>query len=203
MIKLPVRNDRNISEDEYDLLNKIELYFNKEYILSVYADINGYSIIILGRVREENNRNYIIYYSQHNGKMYSQKMLDELIYLKSYFKSFLGVYSVNNSVLKLLINKNIGKEKYNAIDFKIEEIESYLLSIELLVGLDKLRIHPLVSELATHYQDFNVTIKSYPIYALMLPFVEYNEKNLTFWFGCTAKLNEEIVRDYYHNRGYY
>lgn len=206
MIKLPTKDDRDLSEDQYDLLNKIELYFNKEYILSIYADINGYSIIVLGRVRDENNRNYIIYYSQHNGKTYSQKMLDELISLKSYFKSFLGVYSVNNSVLKLLIDKNIGKEKYNAIDFKVEEIESYLLSIELLVGLDKLRIHPLVKDLATHYQDFNATIKSYPIYALMLPFIEYNEKNLGFWFGVSVNLERELINDhrqnYYRNRGY-
>ena len=63
----------------------------------------------MGRVRDENNRNYIIYYSQQKAKLYAQKLLDELIYLKKYFKSFLNVYCVNNSVLKILIDNNIGK----------------------------------------------------------------------------------------------
>jgi hypothetical protein len=126
-------------------------------------------------------------------------MLDELIYLKQYFKSFLNIYFVNNSVLKMLIDNNISKNKYNAIDFKIEDIPNYLLSIELLIGLDKLRIHPLAKGLGIDYQDFNINIKAYSIYALMLPFVEYNEKNIRFWFGFSEKLNTEIIRDYREN----
>ena len=132
MIKLPVKDDKDLSEDQYDLLSKINHSFNKEYILSIYADIDGYSILVLGRVRDENNRNYIIYYSQQKARLYAQKLLDELIYLKQYFKSFLNVYCVNNSVLKILIDKNIGRNKYNAIDFKLEDIPNYLLSIKNL-----------------------------------------------------------------------
>lgn len=183
MIKLPSKDDKNLSDDEHDFLTKIDCYFNKEYILSVYADIDGYSILVLGRVRDENNRNYIIYYSQQKVKLYAQKMLDELIYLKQYFKSFLTVYCVNNSVLKILIDKNIAINKYNAIDFKLEDIPNYLLSIELLIGLDKLRIHPLAKDLGVDYQNFNINIKAYSVYALILPFVDYNEKNLPFWLG--------------------
>jgi hypothetical protein len=196
MIKLPTKDDKNLSIDDWDLLTKIDMYFNKEYILSIYADIDGYSILVLGRVRDENNRNYIIYYSQQKAKLYAQKMLDELIYLKQYFKSFLNVYCVNNSVLKILIDKNIGKNKYNAIDFKLEDIPNYLLSIELLIGLDKLRIHPLAKGLGSDYQDFNINIKAYSIYSLMLPFVVYDEKNITFWFGFSEKLNKEVINDY-------
>ena len=196
---LPTDNQRNLSLDEHELLSKIKYNFNKEYILSIYADIDGYSILVLGRVKEENNRNYIIYYSQQKGKLYAQKMLDEILYLKQYFKSFLNVYCVNNSVLKILIDKNIGKNKYNAIDFKLEDIPNYLLSIELLIGLDKLRIHPLAKTLGDDYQDFNVNIKSYSIYALMLPFVEYNEKNLTYWFGYSVALEKELINDYRQN----
>lgn len=196
---LPTDNQRNLSLDEHELLSKIKYNFNKEYILSIYADIDGYSILVLGRVKEENNRNYIIYYSQQKGKLYAQKMLDEILYLKQYFKSFLNVYCVNNSVLKILIDKNIGKNKYNAIDFKLEDIPNYLLSIELLIGLDKLRIHPLAKTLGDDYQDFNVNIKSYSIYALMLPFVEYNEKNLTYWFSYSVVHEKELINDYRHN----
>lgn len=196
---LPTDNQRNLSLDEHELLSKIKYNFNKEYILSIYADIDGYSILVLGRVKEENNRNYIIYYSQQKGKLYAQKMLDEILYLKQYFKSFLNVYCVNNSVLKILIDKNIGKNKYNAIDFKLEDIPNYLLSIELLIGLDKLRIHPLAKTLGDDYQDFNVNIKSYSIYALMLPFVEYNEKNLTYWFSYSVTHEKELINDYRHN----
>lgn len=196
---LPTDNQRNLSLDEHELLSKIKYNFNKEYILSIYADIDGYSILVLGRVKEENNRNYIIYYSQQKGKLYAQKMLDEILYLKQYFKSFLNVYCVNNSVLKILIDKNIGKNKYNAIDFKLEDIPNYLLSIELLIGLDKLRIHPLAKTLGDDYQDFNVNIKSYSIYALMLPFVEYNEKNLTYWFSYSVAHEKELINDYRHN----
>jgi len=195
---LPTDNQRELTVDDYDLLGKIQHHFNREYTLSIYADIDGYSIVILGRVKEENNRNYIIYYSQEKCKLYAQKLLDELIYLKQYFKNFLNVYCVNNSVLKILIDKNIGKNKYNAIDFKIEDIPNYLLSIELLIGLDKLRIHPLAKDLGDDYQEFNVNIKSYSIYALMLPFVEYNEKNLTYWFGYSV-LDKELVNDYRYN----
>ena len=196
---LPTDNQRNLSLDEHELLSKIKYNFNKEYILSIYADIDGYSILVLGRVKEENNRNYIIYYSQQKGKLYAQKMLDEILYLKQYFKSFLNVYCVNNSVLKILIDKNIGKNKYNAIDFKLEDIPNYLLSIELLIGLDKLRIHPLAKTLGDDYQDFNVNIKSYSIYALMLPFVEYNEKNLPYWFSYSVAHEKELINDYRHN----
>ena len=196
MIKLPVKDDKDLSEDQYDLLSKINHSFNKEYILSIYADIDGYSILVLGRVRDENNRNYIIYYSQQKAKLYAQKLLDELIYLKQYFKSFLNVYCVNNSVLKILIDKNIGRKKYNAIDFKLEDIPNYLLSIELLIGLDKLRIHPLAKGLGSDYQEFNLNIKAYSIYALMLPFVVYDEKNIIFWFGFSEKLNAEMIKDY-------
>jgi hypothetical protein len=99
----------------------------------------------------------------------------------------------------MLIDNNISKNKYNAIDFKIEDIPNYLLSIELLIGLDKLRIHPLAKGLGIDYQDFNINIKAYSIYALMLPFVEYNEKNIRFWFGFSEKLNTEIIRDYREN----
>lgn len=196
---LPTDNQRNLSLDEHELLSKIKYNFNKEYILSIYADIDGYSILVLGRVKEENNRNYIIYYSQQKGKLYAQKMLDEILYLKQYFKSFLNVYCVNNSVLKILINKNIGKNKYNAIDFKLEDIPNYLLSIELLIGLDKLRIHPLAKELGSDYQEFNINIKAYSIYALMLPFVEYNEKNLNYWFSYSVAHEKELINDYRHN----
>jgi|LakMenEpi10Aug09_1017262.scaffolds.fasta_scaffold00572_3 hypothetical protein len=196
---LPTSQQKDLTLDDYDLLNKINHSFNKEYILSIYADIDGYSILVLGRVRDENNRNYIIYYSQQKARLYAQKMLDELIYLKQYFKSFLNIYFVNNSVLKMLIDNNISKNKYNAIDFKIEDIPNYLLSIELLIGLDKLRIHPLAKGLGIDYQDFNINIKAYSIYALMLPFVEYNEKNIRFWFGFSEKLNTEIIRDYREN----
>ena len=203
MIKLPVKDDKDLSEDQYDLLSKINHSFNKEYILSIYADIDGYSILVLGRVRDENNRNYIIYYSQQKARLYAQKLLDELIYLKQYFKSFLNVYCVNNSVLKILIDKNIGRKKYNAIDFKLEDIPNYLLSIELLIGLDKLRIHPLAKELGTDYQEFNINIKAYSIYSLMLPFIEYNEKSLNYWFGYTVELEKELIKDYQQNyRGY-
>ena len=80
MIKLPVKDDKDLSEDQYDLLSKINHSFNKEYILSIYADIDGYSILVLGRVRDENNRNYIIYYSQQKARLYAQKLLDELIF---------------------------------------------------------------------------------------------------------------------------
>ena len=196
---LPTDNQRNLSLDEHELLSKIKYNFNKEYILSIYADIDGYSILVLGRVKEENNRNYIIYYSQQKGKLYAQKMLDEILYLKQYFKSFLNVYCVNNSVLKILIDKNIGKNKYNAIDFKLEDIPNYLLSIELLIGLDKLRIHPLAKELGSDYQEFNINIKAYSIYALMLPFVEYNEKNLNYWFSYSVAHEKELINDYRHN----
>jgi hypothetical protein len=130
-------------------------------------------------------------------------MLDEIIYLKQYFKSFLNVYCVNNSVLKILIDKNIGKNKYNAIDFKLEDIPNYLLSIELLIGLDKLRIHPLAKGLGMDYQEFNINIKSYSIYALMLPFVEYNERSINYWFGYSVALDRELIKDYQQNyRGY-
>ena len=193
---LPTSEQKDLSLDDYDLLSKINHSFNKEYILSVYADIDGYSILVLGRVRDENNRNYIIYYSQQKAKLYAQKLLDELIYLKQYFKSFLNVYCVNNSVLKILIDKNIGRKKYNAIDFKLEDIPNYLLSIELLIGLDKLRIHPLAKGLGSDYQEFNLNIKAYSIYALMLPFVVYDEKNIIFWFGFSEKLNAEMIKDY-------
>ena len=193
---LPTSEQKDLSLDDYDLLSKINHSFNKEYILSVYADIDGYSILVLGRVRDENNRNYIIYYSQQKAKLYAQKLLDELIYLKQYFKSFLNVYCVNNSVLKILIDKNIGKNKYNAIDFKLENIPNYLLSIELLIGLDKLRIHPLAKDLGSDYQDFNINIKSYSIYALMLPFIEYNEKSLNYWFGYSVAVENKINKDY-------
>ena len=196
---LPTDNQRNLSLDEHELLSKIKYNFNKEYILSIYADIDGYSILVLGRVKEENNRNYIIYYSQQKGKLYAQKMLDEILYLKQYFKSFLNVYCVNNSVLKILIDKNIGKNKYNAIDFKLEDIPNYLLSIELLIGLDKLRIHPLAKTLGDDYQDFNVNIKSYSIYSLMLPFVDYDEKKIGFFFGYSINLDREMINDYRHN----
>jgi len=200
---LPTSEQKDLSLDDYDLLSKINHDFNKEYVLSIYADIDGYSILVLGRVRDENNRNYIIYYSQQKAKLYAQKMLDEIIYLKQYFKSFLNVYCVNNSVLKILIDKNIGRKKYNAIDFKLEDIPDYLLSIELLIGLDKLRIHPLAKELGTDYQEFNINIKSYSIYALMLPFVEYNERYVGYWFGCSEVLNQELIKDYKQNyRGY-
>ena len=107
---LPTSEQKDLSLDDYDLLSKINHSFNKEYILSIYADIDGYSILVLGRIRDENNRNYIIYYSQQKAKLYAQKMLDEIIYLKQYFKSFLNVYCVNNSVLKILIDKNIGRK---------------------------------------------------------------------------------------------
>ena len=193
---LPTSEQKDLSLDDYDLLSKINHSFNKEYILSVYADIDGYSILVLGRVRDENNRNYIIYYSQQKARLYAQKLLDELIYLKQYFKSFLNVYCVNNSVLKILIDKNIGRKKYNAIDFKLEDIPNYLLSIELLIGLDKLRIHPLAKGLGSDYQEFNLNIKAYSIYALMLPFVVYDEKNIIFWFGFSEKLNAEMIKDY-------
>ena len=201
---LPTDNQKDLSLDDYDLLSKINHGFNKEYVLSIYADIDGYSILVLGRVRDENNRNYIIYYSQQKEKLYAQKMLDEIIYLKQYFKSFLNVYCVNNSVLKILIDKNIGKNKYNAIDFKLEDIPNYLLSIELLIGLDKLRIHPIARELGGDYKEFNLNIKSYSIYSLMLPFVVYDEKNLTYWFGYSVALDKELVSDYRQNyRGVY
>ena len=193
---LPTDDQKNLSLDDFDLLSKINHSFNKEYVLSIYADIDGYSILVLGRVRDENNRNYIIYYSQQKAKLYAQKLLDELIYLKKYFKSFLNVYCVNNSVLKILIDKNIGKNKYNAIDFKLENIPNYLLSIELLIGLDKLRIHPLAKDLGSDYQDFNINIKSYSIYALMLPFIEYNEKSLNYWFGYSVAVENKINKDY-------
>ena len=193
---LPTSEQKDLSLDDYDLLSKINHSFNKEYILSIYADIDGYSILVLGRVRDENNRNYIIYYSQQKARLYAQKLLDELIYLKQYFKSFLNVYCVNNSVLKILIDKNIGRKKYNAIDFKLEDIPNYLLSIELLIGLDKLRIHPLAKGLGSDYQEFNLNIKAYSIYALMLPFVVYDEKNIIFWFGFSEKLNAEMIKDY-------
>ncbi|MBD2485876.1 hypothetical protein [Planktothrix sp. FACHB-1365] len=196
---LPTNDQRDLTVDDYDLLGKIQHHFNKEYTLSIYADIEGYSIMVLGRIREENNRNYIIYYNQEKGKLYAQKMLDEIIYLKQYFKSFHNVYCVNNSVLKILIDKNIGKNKYNAIDFKLEDIPNYLLSIELLIGLDKLRIHPLAKELGSDYQEFNINIKAYSIYALMLPFVEYNEKNVNYWFGYSVALDKELINDYRHN----
>jgi len=196
---LPTNEQQNLSLDDYDLLGKINHHFNKEYTLSIYADIDGYSILVLGRIREENNRNYIIYYNQEKGKLYAQKLLDEIIYLKQYFKSFHNVYCVNNSVLKILIDKNIGKNKYNAIDFKLEDIPNYLLSIELLIGLDKLRIHPLAKELGSDYQEFNINIKAYSIYALMLPFVEYNEKNLNYWFGYSVAHEKELINDYRHN----
>ena len=200
---LPTSEQKDLTLDDYDLLSKINHDFNKEYVLSIYADIDGYSILVLGRVRDENNRNYIIYYSQQKAKLYAQKMLDEIIYLKQYFKSFLNVYCVNNSVLKILIDKNIGKNKYNAIDFKLEDIPNYLLSIELLIGLDKLRIHPLAKGLGSDYQEFNLNIKSYSIYALMLPFVEYNERYVGYWFGCSEVLNQELIKDYKQNyRGY-
>ncbi|CAD5985211.1 hypothetical protein [Planktothrix agardhii] len=200
---LPTSEQKDLSLDDYDLLSKINHDFNKEYVLSIYADIDGYSILVLGRVRDENNRNYIIYYSQQKAKLYAQKLLDELIYLKQYFKSFLNVYCVNNSVLKILIDKNIGKNKYNAIDFKLEDIPNYLLSIELLIGLDKLRIHPLAKGLGMDYQEFNINIKSYSIYALMLPFVEYNERSINYWFGYSVALDRELIKDYQQNyRGY-
>jgi hypothetical protein len=200
---LPTSEQKDLSLDDYDLLSKINHDFNKEYVLSIYADIDGYSILVLGRVRDENNRNYIIYYSQQKAKLYAQKMLDEIIYLKQYFKSFLNVYCVNNSVLKILIDKNIGKNKYNAIDFKLEDIPNYLLSIELLIGLDKLRIHPLAKGLGMDYQEFNINIKSYSIYALMLPFVEYNERSINYWFGYSVALDRELIKDYQQNyRGY-
>ena len=200
---LPTSEQKDLSLDDYDLLSKINHDFNKEYVLSIYADIDGYSILVLGRVRDENNRNYIIYYSQQKAKLYAQKMLDEIIYLKQYFKSFLNVYCVNNSVLKILIDKNIGKNKYNAIDFKLEDIPNYLLSIELLIGLDKLRIHPLAKGLGMDYQEFNINIKSYSIYALMLPFVEYNERSINYWFGYSVAIDRELIKDYQQNyRGY-
>lgn len=200
---LPTSEQKDLSLDDYDLLSKINHDFNKEYVLSIYADIDGYSILVLGRVRDENNRNYIIYYSQQKAKLYAQKLLDELIYLKQYFKSFLNVYCVNNSVLKILIDKNIGRKKYNAIDFKLEDIPNYLLSIELLIGLDKLRIHPLAKGLGMDYQEFNINIKSYSIYALMLPFVEYNERSINYWFGYSVALDRELIKDYQQNyRGY-
>jgi len=200
---LPTSEQKDLTLDDYDLLSKINHDFNKEYVLSIYADIDGYSILVLGRVRDENNRNYIIYYSQQKAKLYAQKLLDEIIYLKQYFKSFLNVYCVNNSVLKILIDKNIGRKKYNAIDFKLEDIPNYLLSIELLIGLDKLRIHPLAKGLGSDYQEFNLNIKSYSIYALMLPFVEYNERYVGYWFGCSEVLNQELIKDYKQNyRGY-
>jgi hypothetical protein len=200
---LPTSEQKDLTLDDYDLLSKINHDFNKEYVLSIYADIDGYSILVLGRVRDENNRNYIIYYSQQKAKLYAQKMLDEIIYLKQYFKSFLNVYCVNNSVLKILIDKNIGKNKYNAIDFKLEDIPNYLLSIELLIGLDKLRIHPLAKGLGMDYQEFNINIKSYSIYALMLPFVEYNERSINYWFGYSVALDRELIKDYQQNyRGY-
>ena len=200
---LPTSEQKDLSLDDYDLLSKINHDFNKEYVLSIYADIDGYSILVLGRVRDENNRNYIIYYSQQKAKLYAQKMLDEIIYLKQYFKSFLNVYCVNNSVLKILIDNNIGKKKYNAIDFKLEDIPNYLLSIELLIGLDKLRIHPLAKKLGSDYQEFNLNIKAYSIYALMLPFVEYNERYVGYWFGCSVALDRELIKDYQQNyRGY-
>jgi len=193
---LPTSEQKDLSLDDYDLLSKINHDFNKEYVLSIYADINGYSILVLGRVRDENNRNYIIYYSQQKARLYAQKLLDELIYLKQYFKSFLNVYCVNNSVLKILIDNNIGRKKYNAIDFKLEDIPNYLLSIELLIGLDKLRIHPLAKDLGSDYQEFNINIKAYSIYALMLPFVAYDEKNITFWFGYSVAVENKINKDY-------
>lgn len=195
MIALPDFNvyPQNFTEDEHDLIYKIKNYFNKEYTLSIYADIDGYSILVLGRIREENNRNYIIYYSQHKGRLYGQKLLEEITKLREYFTSFLNVYCVNNSVLKILISKFFGSKKYNPIDFKVEEIPNYLLSIELLIGLDKLKIHPLAKGLSVDYQDFNISIKSYSIYALMLPFVEYDEKSLYFWVGVTAL--EKAMKD--------
>ena len=73
----------------------------------------------------------------------------------------------------------------------------------MLIGLDKLRIHPLAKELGTDYQEFNINIKSYSIYALMLPFVEYNERYVGYWFGCSEVLNQELIKDYKQNyRGY-
>lgn len=196
MIALPDANHypQNFTEDEHDLLYKIKYHFNKEYTLSIYADIEGYSILVLGRIREENNRNYIIYYSEEKSRLYGQKLLDELIKLRDYFTSFLNVYCINNSVLKILVSKVFGGKKYNPIDFKPEEITNYLLSIELLIGLGKLQIHPIAKGVNIDYQDFNMAIKSYSIYALMLPFVEYDEKNLCFWFGYSI-LERELKND--------
>jgi hypothetical protein len=73
----------------------------------------------------------------------------------------------------------------------------------LLIGLDKLRIHPLAKGLGMDYQEFNINIKSYSIYALMLPFVEYNERSINYWFGYSVALDRELIKDYQQNyRGY-
>lgn len=183
MINLPDKTKQNLTIDEQDFLSKLENEFKHDYTLSIYADIEGYSLIVLGRVRNENNRNYIIYSSQHIGRLYTKVLENELKYLKDYFKSFYDIYCINNSVLKLLVKKTVSS-KHQLVDFKLEEISNYLLSIELLIGADKLRIHPIVNEFGVIYQEFNSNIKSYPVYALMLPFIEYNEKSFC-WVAVT------------------
>lgn len=147
-------------------------YFN----LAVYADTNGYSIVLLGCYTVENNVNYSIIYSNFlESSLYYQELEKDLIMLNQFLKGgrvFIKI--IKNNILTQIIDKHLKKNIEN-IDFRLDEINNYHLSIELLIQSKQLKIHPYlnsITDYASLYKSFNSSIKNYSIYALMISFID-------------------------------